>query len=117
MSISSKETANHLAEILKELDSLDYLVNPFLRISKATSEQMKKYKIIDSRFSRILTLIYSLIGIPVSIAKVICYVVASVFFRYQYRIYNSKPLKAENASKHPHCCQRSGSGYRGAWRD
>jgi hypothetical protein len=95
MSISSKETANHLAEILKELDSLDYLVNSFLRISKATPEQMKKYKIINARFPRILTLVYSLIGIPVGIAKVIGYVVASVFFRYQYRIYNSKPLNAE----------------------
>ena len=95
MSISSKETADHLAEILKEVDSFDYLVNPFLRISKATPEQMKKYKIISAKFPRTLTLIHLLIGIPTSIVKIIGYVVASFFFRYQYRIYDSKPQKAE----------------------
>ena len=95
MRIYSKEIADRLAEILKEVDSFDYLVNPFLRISKATPEQMKKYKIISAKFPRILTLIHLLIGIPISIVKIISYVGASVFFRYQYRIYDSKPQKAE----------------------
>ena len=44
MSISSKETADHLAEILKEVDSFDYLVNPFFENFKSNSRTNEKIK-------------------------------------------------------------------------
>ena len=61
MNASSKDVANNLLEIIKELEDSQYLVNPFLRISKATPEQMQKYGVVNSKFPRVNVLIYLLI--------------------------------------------------------
>ena len=61
MSISSKVIADKLANIFMELNNIDYLVNPFFRISKATPEQMRKYQHINSKSPKLAVLIHLLI--------------------------------------------------------
>lgn len=95
MNTSSKVTANNLAKILKELGDNDNLVNPFLRISKATPEQMQKYSVLNSKFPRINILAYLLITILTTVIKVPIYIFASFLLSYQYRIYKIKNSKGK----------------------
>jgi len=95
MNTFNKKTANNLAKILKELEDNEYLVNPFLRISKATPEQMKKYSVLKSKFPRVNILTYLLINIFTLIIKVPIYILASILLSYQYRVYNIKFSKGK----------------------
>jgi len=95
MNASSKDVANNLLEIIKELEDNQYLVNPFLRISKATPEQMQKYSVVNSKFPRVNVLIYLLITMLITIIKVPIFILASILLSYQYRIYNTKFSKGK----------------------
>jgi len=95
MYTSYKKIANNLTKILKELEDSEFLVNPFLRVSKATPEQMQKFSLVNSKFPRINIIAYLLINIPITIIKVSIYICASILLSYQYRLYNIKFSKGE----------------------
>ena len=87
MIVSNKEIAKKLEDIFKELSNSEYHVNPFFRISKATPEQMKKYKFINSKFPRSIVFMCFFLSIPVNIVKLFIYLLCSVIFFHQYKTY------------------------------
>lgn len=95
MIVSNREIANKLEDIFKELNNSDYHVNPFFRISKATPEQMRKYRFINSKFPRSTVLIYSLFSLPFNIIKLFIYLFCSVIFSHQYKTYNYETHKSK----------------------
>jgi hypothetical protein len=82
---------NNYKHILEELDYLvknilgaKYLINPFFRISKITTEQTKIYQAIVTNRSCLYQLGYSVGFLIINLLKISIYFVISVTMLYQY---------------------------------
>lgn len=95
MNISSKDIANNLADIFEKLGHYNYLTNPFLRISKPTPEQMKKYQFINTKFPRVIVFIQFITLFPINFIKVLFFTLFSIIFYYQYKQYNYESNEKE----------------------
>ena len=80
MLLSNTEINQKLNSILTELGHEKYLVNPYFRISKATPEQMYRYRDLNYRFQRIRILFYLLLSIPINIGKFFLFTIFSFIF-------------------------------------
>jgi len=88
MLLSNAEIDQKLNSILTELGHEKYLVNPYFRISKATPEQMSKYRDLKYRFPRIRIQLYLFASIPINISKIFLFIFFSFIFINQNRIFS-----------------------------
>jgi hypothetical protein len=95
MLLSNAEINQKLNSILTELGHEKYLVNPYFRISKATPEQMYKYRDLKYRFQRSRILFYLLVSIPINISKIFLFTILSFIFMNQNRIFSKLIDQAE----------------------
>lgn len=95
MKLSNLEINQKLNFILSELGHEKYLVNPYFRISKATPEQMYKYRDLKYSFQRSRILFYLLLSIPVNIGRVLLFIFLSFIFINQNRIFSKHIDRAE----------------------
>lgn len=95
MMLSNLEINHKLNFILSELGHEKYLVNPYFRISKATPEQMYKYRDLKYSFQRSRILFYLLLSIPVNIGRILFFIFLSFIFINQNRIFSKHIDRAE----------------------
>ena len=95
MLLSNTEIDQKLNSILTDLGREKYLVNPYFRISKATPEQMYRYRDLNYRFQRIRIVLYLLASIPINIGKIFLFIFFSFIFMNQNRILSKFIDKAE----------------------
>jgi hypothetical protein len=95
MSLSNEEIDQKLNSLLNKLGHKIYLINPFFRISKATPDQMAKYRDLKLGFRRLRILLYLLIFFPINICKIIFFFILSIIYMYQNRIFSTLIAKAD----------------------
>ena len=90
MDLNFEELSDQLEELLHGTLGTHYLINSFYRISKATPEQTKIYFLLKHNIPRPIILFLNLIQIPLNLIKLICGLVLSLIFTYQYRVFKLK---------------------------
>ena len=95
----SKSNLNKLAimieEILVDFNDDNYLVNPYFRISKLTSEETKKYKFLLGKYPRETAIIFGLVTFPLQLVVLATMSIMSLLVFYQHFIFQPKIKKLE----------------------
>ncbi len=85
---SSKNILDKIEEIRDELDNDSFLVNSYLRVSKAVPEQMEIYKSINKVTPRLVSLTFTFLNIFINLLFILISVILSLIFFYQYKYLN-----------------------------
>ena len=85
-----KILANIIEEILVDFNDDNYLVNPYFRISKLTSEETKKYKFLLGKYPREAAIIFGLISFPFQLIVLASMSIMSMLLFYQHIIFQPK---------------------------
>ena len=95
----SKSNLNKLAimieEILVDFNDDNYLVNPYFRISKLTSEETKKYKFLLGKYPRETAIVFGLVSFPFHLVVVATMSIMSLLLFYQHFIFRPTTKKLE----------------------
>ena len=90
-----KILANIIEEILVDFNDDNYLVNPYFRISKLTSEETKKYKFLLGKYPRETAIIFGLVSIPIHLVVLTTMSIMSLVLFYQHLVFQPKTKNLE----------------------
>ena len=90
-----KKLAIIIEEILDDFNDDNYLVNPYFRISKLTSEETKKYKFLLGKYPRETAIIFGLVSFPLQLVVLATMSIMSLLLFYQHLIFQPKTKNLE----------------------
>ena len=85
-----KKLAIIIEEILGDFNDDNYLINPYFRISKLTSEETRKYRFLIGKYPRETAIIFGLISFPFQLIVLASMSIMSLLLFYQYLIFKPK---------------------------
>jgi hypothetical protein len=90
-----KKLSNIIEEILNDFNDDEYLVNPYFRIPKLTSEETKKYKFLLGKYPRETAIIFGLVSFPFHLFILATMSIMSLLLFYQHLIFQPKTKNLE----------------------
>jgi hypothetical protein len=90
-----KTLAIIIEEILDDFNDDNYLVNPYFRISKLSSEETKKYKFLLGKYPRETAIIFGLVSFPLHLVVLATMSIMSLLLCYQHLIFQPKTKNLE----------------------
>lgn len=84
MQNNHRQLSDNLNNLVNNFLSLEFLINPFFRISKTTPEQMKIYKSLIRDHSFMFYILKSMVLLVINIVKTFTYFLMSLALLYQY---------------------------------
>ena len=85
-----KNLSNIIEEILDDFNDDIYLVNPYFRIPKLTSEETNKYKFLLGKYPRETAIIFGLVSLPLHLFILVTMSIMSLLLFYQHLIFQPK---------------------------
>jgi len=90
-----RQLSDNLNNLVNNFLSLEFLINPFFRISKTTPEQMKMYKSLIRDHSFMFHILKSMVLLAINIVKSFTYFLMSLALFYQYFFAPRSPKKID----------------------